>query len=114
MGVTISSSESGHVRPPASNFSTRRANRSSQGLSTRGSTSGGSTAYGNGGVNINPSSHQPMSAQDSAHYSQWNVILEALAEIQSEISKLKVDRQYPSNSPCVPLVSDVPPTHQPL
>ena len=125
--VNMSSSESGEVRPPASNFSTRRACRSSQGPGGRGSSSGDGVAYGSGGVakhssrhvshlthgvNINPSGSQPM--QDSAPQSQWNMVSEALAELRGEITKLKVDKPVPSNSPRVPQVSDVSPAHWPL
>ena len=127
--VNMSSSESRKVRPPASIFSTRRACRSSQRPGDRGSSSGDGIAYGSGGVakhssrheshltggvSINPSGPQPVSTQDSAPHSQWNVVLEALTELRGEITKLKVDRRVPSNSPCVPQVSDVSPAHQPL
>lgn len=120
------SSEDGAAGPNGSNFATSRASDRSQGLGGRGSDSGRSVhLVASGRVSKHSARHgahrhavgfsttcpQPAATQPSTPLSQWNVVLDALAELRSEIDQLKLDRRCgppPSPAPVAPAVSPSP------
>ncbi|MPC63127.1 hypothetical protein E2C01_057221 [Portunus trituberculatus] len=113
--LSPASSDDGTAGPIASPFASRRASVHSQDLSGRGSDSGKSVPFDTGGrvskhlashgarrydVVLNTTCPQPATTQPSAPPSQWNMVLDALAELKSEINQLKSDRRsVPPPSP---------------
>ncbi|MPC51254.1 hypothetical protein E2C01_045098 [Portunus trituberculatus] len=109
--VIMSSSYSGEewaTVPSGYTFAPRRACGSAQDLSGGGSDSGRSTVFAgecqhlfrHGSclwiVDINASCPQPAATQVSVPSAQWNIVLDNVAELRSEINQLKVDREASS------------------
>ncbi len=113
VAVIMLSSDSGEEwasLPPASSLTTRGTCRSSNDLRGRGSSSSGGAALGasrrvakhssrhgpclSDEVNT-PSCRLPAATHASVPPSQWNVVLDTLAELRDEIAQLKVNRQAP-------------------